>query len=138
VYVREWLYLESKWEEIVELKKNRGLICMKKREICWKETHGIQILGIIDPQGNMKDGQRHILQILESYVTELYDRTYRPKNLEVETEEEVDRDEKYPYYLYSKVENAIKQRRDKNATGDYSVPEDVLLLLGEGGFHLLA
>jgi hypothetical protein len=75
---------------------------------------------------------------LESYVAELYDRTYRPKNLGVETEEEVDRDEKYPYLLYSEVENAIKQRRDKNATGDDSVPEDVLLLLGEGGFHLLA
>jgi hypothetical protein len=51
------------------------------------------------------------LQILKSYVTELYDRTYRPKNLGVEIEEEVVRDEKYPYILYSEVENAIKQRR---------------------------
>jgi hypothetical protein len=63
-----------------------GLICMKKKELCRKQTHGIQILGISDPQGNKKDGQRHVLQILESYVTELHDRTYRPKNLGVETE----------------------------------------------------
>ena len=75
---------------------------------------------------------------MESYVAELYGRTYRTKNLGVETEEEVDRDEKYPYILYSEVENAIKQRRDKNATGDDGVPEDVLLLLEEDGFYLLA
>lgn len=72
---------------------------MKKNGICWKETHGIQILGISDPQGNIKDGQRHVLQILESYVAELYDRNYRPKNLGAETEDEVNRDEKYPYIL---------------------------------------
>jgi hypothetical protein len=43
------------------------------------------------------------------------------KNLGVETEEEVDTDEKYSYVLYSQVEKAINPRRDKNSTGDDDV-----------------
>jgi hypothetical protein len=72
--------------------------------------------------------------MLQSSTIELADQ----ENLGVETEEEAERDQKYPHVLHSEVQNAIKQRRDKNATGDDGVPEDVHLLLGEDGFHLLA
>lgn len=36
------------------------------------------------------------------------------------------------------MEKTIKQRRDKNDTGDDNVHEDVLLLLIEDGFQLMA
>jgi hypothetical protein len=55
----------------------------------------------------------------------------------VEPEEEVDEDEKGPYILQSEVEKAIKEMRDKKATGDDDVPGDVLKLLGEDGLNLM-
>jgi hypothetical protein len=58
----------------------------------------------------------------------LYDRANRPEHLEVEPEAEVDEDEKGPYILQSEVEKAIKEMRDKRATGDDDVPGDVLKL----------
>ena len=78
-----------------------------------------------------------MLKIWENYITELYDRPNQPEALEAETEEEVDTDEKGPYILQSEVENAIKEMRNKKATGDDDVPGDVLLLLGEAGLKII-
>jgi len=78
-----------------------------------------------------------VLKIWENYVTELYDRPNRPETLEVEPEEAVDTDEKGPYILQSEVEKAIKEIRNRTATGDDDVPGDVLKLLGEGGLKIL-
>jgi hypothetical protein len=46
-------------------------------------------------------------------------------------------DEKGPYILQSEVEKAVKEMRDKKATGDDDVPGDVLKLLGEDGLRLM-
>ena len=78
-----------------------------------------------------------MLQIWENYVTELYDRPNRPETLEAEPEEEVDKDGKDPYILQSEVEKAIKEMRDRRATGDDYIPGDVFKLLGEGGLKIL-
>ena len=51
-------------------------------------------------------------------VWALYDRPNRPETLEIEPEEEVDADEKGPYILQIEVEKAIKEKRNKKATGD--------------------
>ena len=58
----------------------------------------------------------------ENYITELYDWPNWPESLEVETEEEVDADEKDPYIMQSEVEKAIKEMSDKTATGHDDVP----------------
>jgi hypothetical protein len=94
------------------------------------------ILCLEDSQGNIIIDQRRVLQIWENYITELYDRANQPEHLEVEPEAEVDEDEKGPYILQSEVEKAIKEMRDKKATGDDDVPGDVLKLLGEDGLRL--
>ena len=107
------------------------LMYMKTKELGWKENRGIQNIGIEDSQGNRRAGQRQVLKIWENYVTELYDRPNRPETLEFEPEEEVDKDEEDPYILQSEVEKAIKEMRDRRATGD------VLKLLGEGGLKIL-
>ena len=39
--------------------------------------------------------------------------------------------------MQSEVENAIKEMRNKKATGDDDVPGDVLLLLGEAGLKII-
>jgi hypothetical protein len=65
---------------------------------------------------------------LENYITELYDRANRPEHLEVEREAEVEEDEEGPNILQSEVEKAIKEMRDKKATGDEDVSEDILKL----------
>ena len=49
----------------------------------------------------------------------------------------MDTDEKGPYILQSEVEKTIKEMRNRKATGDDDVPEDVLKLLGEGGLNIL-
>jgi hypothetical protein len=77
-------------------------IYMKTKELGWKETQGIQNIGI-------EDFQRQVLKIWENYVTELYDRPNRPENLEVEPEEEENTDEKGPYILKKKKKKAIRK-----------------------------
>jgi hypothetical protein len=109
------------------------MMYMRTKELGWKETQRIQNIGIKDSQENRIVEQSQVLKIWENYITELYDRPDQPETLEVEREEEVDTDEKGPYILQSEVEKAIKEMRNKKATGDDDVPEDVLKLLGEGG-----
>jgi len=99
----------------------------KTRELGWNETQGIQSIGIEDSQGNRIVDQRQVLKIWENYITELYARPNRPETLEVEPEEEVDTDEKRPNILQSEVENAIKDLRNRKATGA-DIPGDVLKL----------
>ena len=105
--------------------------------LCWKETQGIQNIGIEDSQGNRIVDLRQVLKIWENYVTELYDRPNQLETLEIEPEEEADTDEKGPYILQSEVEKAVKEMRHRMATGDDDVPADVVKLLGEGGLKIL-
>ena len=77
-----------------------------------------------------------MLKIWEIYITELHDRANRPVTLEVEPEEEVYAGEKGPYILQSEVEKAIKEMRNKKATGD-DVPGDVLKLFRECGLKIM-
>jgi hypothetical protein len=84
------------------------LMYMKTIELGWKETQGIQNIGIEDSQGNRIVEQSQVLKIWENYITKLHDRTNRPVTLEVEPEEEVDADDKGPYILQSEVEKGIK------------------------------
>jgi hypothetical protein len=51
--------------------------------------------------------------------------------------EEVDEDHKGPHILCSEMEKAIKEMRDKKATGDDDIPVEALKLLGDDGFNLL-
>jgi hypothetical protein len=46
---------------------------MKTKELGWKETQGIQNIGIEDSQGNRIVDWRQVLKILENYTAELYD-----------------------------------------------------------------
>ena len=113
------------------------LMYMKTKELGWKETQGIQNIGIEDSQGNRIVDQRQVLKIWENYVTELYDRPNRPETLEVEPEE-VDTDKKGPYISQSELGKPIKEMRNRKATGDDDdVPGDVLKLLGECGLKIL-
>ena len=47
------------------------LMYMKTKALGWKETHGIQNIGIEDSQGKRIVDHRHVLKIWENYVTEL-------------------------------------------------------------------
>jgi hypothetical protein len=107
-------YLENICNEIMEFQRtgHYDLMYLKTKELGWKETQGIQNIGIEDQHN-------------------------RPVTLEVEPEEEVDADEKGPYILQSEVEKAIKEMRNKNATGDDHVPGDVLKLFGKGGLKIM-
>jgi hypothetical protein len=109
----------------------------KTKELGWRETQGMQNIGIEDSQGNRIVEQSQVLKIWENYITELYNRRNQLETLEVEPEEEVDIDEKGPYILQSEVEKAIMKMRNKKATGDDDVPGDVLKLLGEGGLKIM-
>ena len=96
-------YLENICNEIMEFQRTGryDLMYTKTKELGWKETQGIQNIGIDGSQGNRIVKQRHVPKILENYITELYDRPNRPETLSVEPEEEVDTEEKGPYILQS-------------------------------------
>ena len=79
---------------------------MKTKELGWKQTKGIQNIGIEVSQGNRKVEQSQVLKIWENFITELHNRHNRPETLEVKSEEEVDADEKGPYILQSEVEKS--------------------------------
>jgi len=111
------------------------LMYMKTKELGWKETQGIQNIGIEDSQGNRIVEHSQVLKIWENYIAELHDRPNRLETLEVKPEEEAD--EKGPYTLQSEVEKAIKEMRNKKATGDDDVLGDVLKLMGEGGLKIM-
>jgi hypothetical protein len=82
------------------------LMCMKIKELGWKETQCIQNIYIEVSQGNRIVDQRQVLKIWENYVTELYDRPNRPETLDVEPEVE---DKKCPYILQSEMENLLRK-----------------------------
>jgi hypothetical protein len=131
-------YLESKCDEITELERTGrfDLMHRKAKELDRKENNGIRKFGIEDSQGNMIVNQKQVLKIWEIYVEELYDRANRPENLNVEPEEEVREDDKGPQILRSEVEKAIKEMRDKKATGDDDVLVEALRLLGDDGLNI--
>jgi len=82
-------YLENICNEIMEFQSTGfyDLMYTKTKEIGWKETKGIQNIGIEDSQGNGIVEQSQVLKIWENYITELYDRPNRPETLEVVPEE---------------------------------------------------
>jgi hypothetical protein len=61
----------------------------------------------------------------------------RLETLEVELEEEVHTGEKGPCILQSDEEKAIKEMRNRKATGDDDVPGDMLKLLRGGSLKIL-
>jgi hypothetical protein len=132
-------YLENICKEIMEFQRTGryDLMYMKTKELGWKETQGIQNIGIEDSQRSRIIEQGQVLKIWKNYITELHDRPNRPKNLDVEPEEEEDADEKGPYILQSEVERAIKEIRNKKATRNDDVPGDVLILLGESALKIM-
>ena len=132
-------YIENPCTDNMEFHRTGccDLMYMKTKQLGWKETQGIQNIGIENSRGNRRVDQRQELKIWENNITELYDRCNRPETLEDEPGEEVDTDKKDPYILQSEVEKAIKEMRNTKATGDYDIPGDMLKLLEEGGLKIL-
>ena len=104
-------YLENIRNESMEFQRRGSydFMYMKTKEMGWKETQGIQNIGIEDSKGNRIVDQSQVLKIWDNHITELYDQPNRPEILEVETEEEEDTDEKGPYILQSEVVKAIRE-----------------------------
>jgi hypothetical protein len=61
-------YLANTCKEIMEFHGTGryDLMYMKTKELGWKETQGIQNIGIEDSQGNRVVDQRHVLEICEN------------------------------------------------------------------------
>jgi hypothetical protein len=76
-------YLENVCNGIMEFQRTGryALMCMKTKELGWKDTQGIQNIGIEDSQGNRMVEQSQVLKIWENYITELHDRPNRPETL---------------------------------------------------------
>ena len=68
-------YLENIRKKIMEFQRTGlyDLMYMMTNELGWKETQGIQNIGIEDSQGNRIEEQSQVLKIWENYITELHD-----------------------------------------------------------------
>jgi len=66
-------YLENLRNEIMEFQRTGRyyLMHMKTKELGWKETQGIQNIGIEDSQGNRIVKQGQVLKIWGSYIKKL-------------------------------------------------------------------
>jgi hypothetical protein len=64
-------YLENICNEIMEFQRTKryDLMYIKSKELGWKETQGIQNIGIEDSQGNKIIEQSQVLKIWENYIT---------------------------------------------------------------------
>jgi hypothetical protein len=73
-------YLENICNEVIEFQRTGryDLTYIKTKELCWKETQGIQNIGIEDSQGNRIVEQSQVPKIWENYITKLHDRLNRP------------------------------------------------------------
>jgi len=69
-------YLENIYNDITEFQRTGryDLMYMKTKELGWKDTKGIQNIGIEDSQRNRIVEQSQGLKIWENYITELHDR----------------------------------------------------------------
>ena len=54
----------------------------RKKQLSWKENHGIQNTGIEESKGNITVDVTQVLKTLENYTTEPYDQTNWPADLE--------------------------------------------------------
>lgn len=82
-------HLEGLCDEITEFQR-RGhcySMYMATEKLGWRDNQGVHTTGIGDGQENVIVDQRQVLKICEKSITQLYDLTSRPENLEVETEE---------------------------------------------------
>ena len=66
-------YLENICNEIMEFQRTGryNLMYMKTKQLGWKETQGIQNIGIEDSQGNRIVEKSQVLKIWENYMEEL-------------------------------------------------------------------
>jgi ABC-type phosphonate transport system ATPase subunit len=48
------------------------LMCMKTKELDWKENYEIQTTNIEDSPGNMKVDQRQVQKIWKNFITKFY------------------------------------------------------------------
>jgi hypothetical protein len=82
-------YLENICNVIMEFQRTGryDLMHMKMKELGWKETQGIQNIGIEDSKGNRIVEQSQVLKIWENCITKLYDQPNGPETLEVKPED---------------------------------------------------
>jgi hypothetical protein len=59
------------------LKNSALLFDINEDELSWKESHGIQNIGIENSQGNRIVVQSKVLKIWENYITEIHERPNR-------------------------------------------------------------
>jgi hypothetical protein len=110
---------------------------VKTKDLGWKENFVIQNIGTEDSQENIMAERRQVLRILQKYMAELYRRSNRLENLDVEPEDEGVADKKGLYILRSVLERAAAEINDNKSTGDNDVPPDVFKLFREDGLSTL-
>jgi hypothetical protein len=84
---------------------------MLSKELSWKVNHRCQNAGIEESQGIITVDRRKVLKIWENYITELDDRVNQTENVEIESKEKVEADEKCPWVLHRKVNKKKAMKR---------------------------
>ena len=120
--------MEEICEEIMNFKKKGryDLTYQKAHQLGGRTSKATRTFGIKDNQGNIVTDHRQALRIWEKYIQDLYDSENRPRDIEIEVEDELDEDDKGPTILKSEVVKAIKDMRRKKATGDDNIPVELL------------
>jgi hypothetical protein len=94
-----------------------------------EENHGIRNILIEDCKGNIIVDKRQVLKIWENHIRQTNDRPNRPKNLEVETEEEVDSINFYSKYF---------TKESLGGFGDFRIGQVIRSVICAGDLVLVA
>ena len=121
--------------EIEDLEKAGKMDKMyrKVKELNRKRKSQQKTESIMSKQGELMTVPEQVNERWKEYIEELYNKEGKPKEVEIEEESEVERDQRGPNILESKILRAIHDLKSKKAEGADGIPAELLKTLSEEG-----
>ena len=105
----------------------------KVKELNRKRKSQQKTESIMSKQGELMTVPEQVNERWKEYIEELCNKEGKPKEVEIEEESEVERDQRGPNILESEILRAIHDLKSKKAEGADGIPAELLKTLSEEG-----
>src|SRR6476469_9345300 len=131
----EWWTKEVNELELLERQGKMEQVYRITKDLTEEKKARSNSKSIKDKNGVILKEPDEIKRRWREYIEELYDKGGKPgiEEFKLESEKDVDEDEKGPYLLDDKIESAINELKCKKAEGVDGIPAEFLKALGERG-----
>ena len=128
-------WMREEFEEIERWKRMVDMILVygKVKELSWERKGSLGTGEIEDKNGEKLREKEAILRRWEEYLSELYAEEKRPDMINIESECEVNIDDRGCEILKSEVEKALKELKNDRAVGRDDIPAEIWRAMGECG-----